>query len=252
MRMLGSAGTGFGQDFASMISSEFWSSSPPLTVETDQVSIRHPNGPTVIPIECATEIRNDYCFGLLLGTRPDEEHGSVEQCTVSDTCLQMATLPGCTKYTLSHQMLYFLLARQVGCTDILHHKLKVAGALGSPSDWLYSLCSRMLNDNMVQFSSGEINLDLFLENVGLCGFAGVQGSARLEWLPAILNSQDPTTGCFCRREPQQPIKKQGREKRMDRLLSDGCSQHCTAVGVITLGSYIEHFMPQVCCSVTYA
>uniref|UniRef100_UPI00358F78E4 UPF0764 protein C16orf89 homolog n=1 Tax=Myxine glutinosa TaxID=7769 RepID=UPI00358F78E4 len=239
-------------NFEPMISSEFWSSSSPLTVETDQVTTRPPNGSTAVPIDCATESKCDYCFGLLLGTRRNEEQGPLERCTVSDTCLQMATLPGCTEYALSHQMLYFLMARQSGCADILDHKLKMVGALGDLSDWLHSLCSRMLNNNMVQFSSGEMNHDLFLENVGLCGMAGVQGAVRLEWLPAILNIQDPATGCFCRTDLQQPVKKRGREKRLDTRLSNGCSQHCTAVGVIALGAYIEHFMPQVCCAVKVA
>lgn len=111
----------------------------------------------------------------------------------SDTCLHGALAcrfaPGCREYilrlgqwgyVLSHQVLFFLFAREKGCD------------LGVDLDgWLGRLAAAMLREHTVDrhFS------DLYAERMALGAYAGFRELLRPAWIREVLRAQDPS-GCW--------------------------------------------------------
>ncbi|XP_064334290.1 UPF0764 protein C16orf89 homolog isoform X1 [Camelus dromedarius] len=157
--------------------------------------------PTFEPQDSFSEERSDLCLVQLLGTRAD---GS-QPCRLSDFCRTLMTRPGCSGYCLSHQLLFFLVARMRGCTK---------GLFRQSQRYMNLFCANMMDLNRRAETIGYAyqTRDLFMEN-----------TAEDEELPKAIHYQHH----FLRRV-----------KRRDKQFTDGCSSHNTAMAVAALGGFL--------------
>ncbi|XP_006895293.1 PREDICTED: uncharacterized protein LOC102866256 [Elephantulus edwardii] len=112
-----------------------------------------------------------------------------EPCSYSKLCKTLMTMPGYSGFYLSDQMLYFLLARMVGCTEGLFSQTQL---------YIDFFCANMMDLNEGIEASGYNYLmrKLFMQNIMFCGICGFSDFYKLSWLEAILNWQNPEEGCF--------------------------------------------------------
>ncbi|NP_001404075.1 UPF0764 protein C16orf89 homolog isoform 6 [Mus musculus] len=148
------------------------------------------------------------------------------------------TKAGCSGYSLSHQLLFFLWARMQGCTE---------GLFLQSQHYMDIFCANMMELNHRAEAVGYAypTQDLFMENIMFCGMAGFSDFYKLRWLEAILSWQNPQVGCFGRPdtkgEPSEVPHQQGilrRVRRREKLFADGCSCHNTATAVAALGGFL--------------
>ncbi|NXA37509.1 CP089 protein, partial [Eudromia elegans] len=184
---------------------------------------------------CLTEEMSDSCLTYLLGTW--KENG--KPCMVTSTCRNIMTKPGCSDYSLSHQLFYFMFADMKGCSNNLFLRGQYYKNI---------FCASMMKINLAIESSGfEFpSQDLFMENIMFCGMSGFSDFYKLRWLEAILTWQKPKEGCFGK--PNKDFEHTSGEadqkyllrriKRREKLFTDGCSSHNTAVAVGALGGFL--------------
>ncbi|XP_035404896.2 UPF0764 protein C16orf89 homolog [Cygnus atratus] len=190
--------------------------------------------------KCFTEKTSDTCYSYLLGTR--KENG--KSCVVTSTCRNIMTQLGCSGYSLSHQLFYFMFADMKGCSDNLFLRTQYYKNI---------FCASMLKINLQIESNGfeSSSRDLFMENIMLCGMSGFSDFYKLRWLEKILTWQKPKEGCFG--EPSKDFEYSAgtedqkkllrRVKRREKMFTDGCSSHYTAVAVGSLGGFLYYY----CC-----
>ncbi|KAM4632352.1 UPF0764 protein C16orf89 homolog isoform 2-T2 [Discoglossus pictus] len=135
--------------------------------------------------DCLIEEVSDRCITLLLGTW----NGTGEPCVVSEPCKKIMTKHGCTDYSLSHQLLYFMVGKSKGCTNSLF--------LQEYFHYTNVFCANMMKTNIEIESNGYSNLkrDLFMENILLCGLSQYSDFYKSHWMDTIISWQDPG-GCF--------------------------------------------------------
>ncbi|XP_004587124.2 UPF0764 protein C16orf89 homolog [Ochotona princeps] len=184
-----------------------------------------------------SEESSDSCLVQLLGTGSDS---GGQPCGLSDFCKNLMTQPGCPGYCLSHQMLFFLWARMVGCTEGLFH---------NSQHYITVFCANMMDVNQRIEAIGYAypNQDLFLENIMFCGLGGFSDFYKHRWLEAILSWQKPQEGCFGKpvtrgeavpRGSQPPQHLLQRVKRREKEFTDGCLAHQTTTAVAALGGFL--------------
>ncbi|EPY77163.1 hypothetical protein CB1_001303003 [Camelus ferus] len=190
------------EEFQPTIESGFWKL-PRAWTRTNASMVY----PTFEPQDSFSEESSDLCLVQLLGTRAD---GS-QPCRLSDFCRTLMTRPGCSGYCLSHQLLFFLVARMRGCTK---------GLFRQSQRYMNLFCANMMDLNRRAETIGYAyqTRDLFMENIMLCGIGGFSDFYKLRWLEAILSWQKLQEGCFGR--------------------PDGCSSHNTAMAVAALGGFL--------------
>ncbi|KAM6155914.1 UPF0764 protein C16orf89 homolog [Rhynchocyon petersi] len=226
------------QEFQPIIQSGFWKL-PHAWTHTN-ASMVYQKFPFQDPF---SESDSDQCLVQLLGTRTN---GS-QPCRYSRFCRDFMTKTGYSGYYLSHQLLYFLFSRMLGCTK---------GLFSRAQDYIDLFCANMMDLNRraeaVRYTHPI--RDLFMENIMLCGLAGFADFYKLQWLEAILSWQKPLEGCFGipggesapegqgskATENQQDFLK--RVKRQEKQFPDGCSVHNTAVAVGALGGFLYVLM----------
>uniref|UniRef100_G1T0A6 Chromosome 16 open reading frame 89 n=1 Tax=Oryctolagus cuniculus TaxID=9986 RepID=G1T0A6_RABIT len=188
------------------------------------------------PQDLFSEGSSDRCLVQLLGTGMD----GAPPCRLSDPCRTLMTRPGCSGYCLSHQMLFFLWARMMGCTD---------GPFHHSQQYLNVLCANMMDVNRRIEAIGYTfpTQDLFLENIMFCGLAGFSDFYKRRWLEAIVSWQRLQEGCFGKpaatgeaapRAPQSPRRLLRRVKRQEKEFTDGCLAHQTTTAVAALGGFL--------------
>ncbi|XP_015215924.2 UPF0764 protein C16orf89 homolog isoform X1 [Lepisosteus oculatus] len=238
-------------------------------------------------MECYDEQLSDKCMTLLLGTwygadicarlRPGacpvsaarghwtalvRVKGSGAQkdngtpCIVTKSCRETMTRFGCPRYSLSHQLLYFMMGRMQGCSNILQGEHRQARANLTIRDYEKIFCSNMMKSNVEFEKDGypSQTRDIFIENIMLCGLAGFSDFYKSSWLQHIFFWQDPEEGCFGKDEwgssPEQEsnlletLQLRKRVKRREKTLKDGCSSHMTGVAVSTLGGYLNYYLTE--------
>ncbi|XP_037360478.1 UPF0764 protein C16orf89 homolog [Talpa occidentalis] len=133
-----------------------------------------------------SEEHSDQCLVQLLGTGTD----SHQPCRVSDFCRTLMTKPSCWGYSLSHQLLFFLMARMKGCTE---------GLFFQSQSYMSRFCANMmdLNHRVEAVGYAYPVRDIFMENIMFCGISGFSDFYKLKWLEAILGWQKQQ-GCFGR------------------------------------------------------
>ncbi|XP_041532464.1 UPF0764 protein C16orf89 homolog isoform X2 [Microtus oregoni] len=156
--------------------------------------------PWLEPVDSFSEESSDACLVQLLGTGTD----SSQPCRLSNFCRTLMTKAGCSDYSLSHQLLFFLWARMQGCTGGLFHQSQ---------HYIDIFCANMMELNRRAEAVGYTycTQDLFMEN-----------NAKGEL-------------------PEDTPHRQGvlrRVRRREKMFTDGCSCHNTATAVAALGGFL--------------
>ncbi|KAL2100614.1 hypothetical protein ACEWY4_002375 [Coilia grayii] len=200
--------------------------------------------------ECYDEQLSDKCMTLLLGTWKD--NGT--PCIVTKLCRDTMTRFGCPHYSLSHQLLYFMIGELNGCSKMLKGEMRPSRVNMTVQHYKRIFCSNMMKSNQEIFKNGFTGQtqDIFMENILLCGLAGFSDFYNLDWLEHILLWQDPEDGCFGKEYdfsfgfPEEHLQPQPhrRVKRREKKLRDGCSSHMTGVAVSALGGYLNFYLSE--------
>ncbi|XP_068581842.1 UPF0764 protein C16orf89 homolog [Cebidichthys violaceus] len=235
------------REFEPLLSWSFWLV-PQEWSSTDRSLVY----PSTMTTECYDEQLSDKCLTLLLGTW--KMNGT--PCIVTKPCRDTMTRFGCPHYSLSHQLLYFMIGRMRGCTNLLKGDTRASRANMTESNYQKIFCSNMMKTNQDIMRDGltEQTVDIFMENILICGLSGFSDFYEADWLQHILRLQDEEVGCFGRDksiisqiigdellEQMQPHR---RVKRREKILPDGCSSHMTAVAVGTLGGYLNYYLTE--------
>ncbi|XP_068193472.1 UPF0764 protein C16orf89 homolog [Antennarius striatus] len=202
--------------------------------------------------ECYDEQLSDKCLTLLLGTW--KMNGT--PCIVTKPCRDTMTRFGCPHYSLSHQLLYFMIGRMRGCTNLLKGDTRASRANMTESSYERIFCSNMMktNQDIVTDGLSKQMVDIFIENILICGLAGFPDFYKADWLQHLLRQQDEEVGCFGRDESfisqmigdelLEQLQPHRRVKRREKVLPDGCSSHMTAVAIGALGGYLNHYLSE--------
>uniref|UniRef100_A0A8C8DNT7 Chromosome 16 open reading frame 89 n=1 Tax=Oryzias sinensis TaxID=183150 RepID=A0A8C8DNT7_9TELE len=235
------------KEFEPLLSWTFWKI-PAEGVSTDPSLVY----PSTMSAECYDEQLSDKCLTLLLGTW--KENGT--PCIVTKPCLDTMTRFGCPHYSLSHQLLYFLVGRMGGCSNLLKGDTRASRANVTEQQYQNIFCSNMMKTNQDVVAAGltEQTVDIFTENILICGLAGFSDFFKADWLQHILGLQDKEVGCFGRDhsilsqiigdELLEQLQPHRRVKRREKILPDGCSSHMTAVAVGALGGYLNFYLTE--------
>ncbi|XP_077172623.1 UPF0764 protein C16orf89 homolog isoform X2 [Paroedura picta] len=221
------------QTFAPALAPGFWKV-PHRWTETDPP----PASSSSDAPKCLNGDMSDMCISHLLGTWGDGE----QPCFVPDYCPDIMTRMGCTGYSLSHQLFYFMFAEVKGCPDPLFL---------NASFYKKAFCASMKQINVDAEKEARLDVfgDLFVENILFCGMCGFSDFYNPRWLEIILNWQKPGKGCFWMYGDLSQSSNQNsgearmglrRAKRQEKILKDGCASHNTGVAVAALGGFL-HF-----------
>ncbi|XP_077129697.1 UPF0764 protein C16orf89 homolog [Ranitomeya variabilis] len=178
---------------------------------------------------CLTEQFSDECISSLLGSLIDDK----EPCVVTSPCKKMMDQKGCSGYSLSHQLLFFIVGKMKRCKNDLFAK--------DVGYYTNVFCSNMMKSNLEIQNHGYPlhHQDLFMENIMLCGLCGYSDFYKLEWMNKIISWQHPIIGCFGNIEnAADENHSPKRVKRRERMFLDICLSHKTAVAVGTLGGFL--------------
>ncbi|XP_034088773.1 UPF0764 protein C16orf89 homolog isoform X2 [Gymnodraco acuticeps] len=207
---------------------------------------------SILSTECYDEQLSDKCLTLLLGTW--KMNGT--PCIVTKPCRDTMTRFGCPHYSLSHQLLYFMIGKMRGCTNLLKGDTRESRANMTEGRYQNIYCSNMMKANQDIFRDGitEQTVDIFIENILICGLSGFSDFYKADWLQHILRLQDEEAGCFGRDksimsqiigdELLEQLQPHRRVKRREKILPDGCSSHMTAVAVGALGGYLNYYLAE--------
>ncbi|XP_017568773.1 UPF0764 protein C16orf89 homolog isoform X1 [Pygocentrus nattereri] len=198
--------------------------------------------------ECYDEQVGDKCMTLLLGTWKD--NGT--PCIVTKSCRDTMTRFGCPYYSLSHQLLYFMIGTMKGCSRMLKGDMRLSRVNITVEHYQRIFCSNMMKSNQEIISKGFTSQmqDIFIENILLCGLAGFSDFYKGDWLQHILEWQDKELGCFGKEEDYLQMFEEfldtphKRVKRREKTLKDGCSSHMTGVAVSALGGYLNFYLAE--------
>ncbi|XP_056393040.1 UPF0764 protein C16orf89 homolog [Hyla sarda] len=187
---------------------------------------------------CLTEQFSDECLSFLLGSLNEDK----EPCVVTIPCWKEMKQKGCTGFSLSHQLLFFIVGKMKHCRNDLFVK--------DGSYYTNIFCSNMMKINQEIENSGYPfhQQDLFMENIMLCGLCGYSDFYKLKWMNKIISWQDPIIGCFGdtgvglnSENTANEYNSPKRVKRRDRMFLDICLSHKTAVAVGALGGFLYSF-----------
>ncbi|XP_056143773.1 UPF0764 protein C16orf89 homolog [Lampris incognitus] len=203
-------------------------------------------------MECYDEQLSDKCMTLLLGTWKNKG----TPCIVTKSCRDTMTRFGCPHYSLSHQLLYFMIGTMRGCSQMLKGDMRASRANMTERSYQKIFCSNMMKNNQETLQDGFTGQtqDIFIENILLCGLAGFSDFYKPDWLQHILSLQDQELGCFGRDgkiisqiigdELLEQLQLHRRVKRREKTLRDGCSSHMTGVAVSALGGYLNYYLTE--------
>ncbi|KAI5623099.1 UPF0764 protein C16orf89-like precursor [Silurus asotus] len=231
------------REFEPVLSASFWSL-PNEWISTDP-SLAYS---TPRSVECYDEQLGDKCMTLLLGTWKDDG----TPCIVTKACRDTMTRFGCPHYSLSHQLLYFMIGTMKGCARMLKGELRLSRVNITVEHYQKIFCSNMMKSNQEMSIKGltwQIQ-DIFMENILLCGLAGFSDFYKAAWLQQILAWQDKDLGCFGKDDDYSQMFEEfldaahKRVKRREKTLKDGCSSHTTGVAMSALGGYINFYLSE--------
>ncbi|KAF7698444.1 UPF0764 protein C16orf89 homolog [Silurus meridionalis] len=231
------------KEFEPVLSASFWSL-PNEWISTD-LSLAYS---TPRSVECYDEQLGDKCMTLLLGTWKDDG----TPCIVTKACRDTMTRFGCPHYSLSHQLLYFMIGTMKGCARMLKGELRLSRVNITVEHYQKIFCSNMMKSNQEMSIKGltwQIQ-DIFMENILLCGLAGFSDFYKAAWLQHILAWQDKDLGCFGKDDDYSQMFEEfldaahKRVKRREKTLKDGCSSHTTGVAMSALGGYINFYLSE--------
>ncbi|XP_054720294.1 UPF0764 protein C16orf89 homolog [Uloborus diversus] len=172
---------------------------------------------------------------------PEKDH-----CKISNECTAYMTKHHQTGYILTHQVLYHQLVQKIH-----NSKSKCLSRLNyMNSDFEVSLCTNVLRDANETASSGYplSHRDLFMEQIGLCGYWGFRDFYKQEWLTEILSWQH-SSGCYKNASKWKCTDHVGPYrsivKREEKLMEDGCLSHKTTLALLAIAASIRYNVEKI-------
>ena len=182
------------------------------------------------------EEESDKCFAELLGS---SELTGATPCSISTACWKMNTAPLSKGYRLTHQLLWFLVAKNIGCLDNRPTSKNAYKNFRFLED---RFCANIYEDAKENRETDE-NQDLFLEQILLCAIIGYEDFLRLDWFQTILTWQDTQSGCFSDTwEFASPTSKSKRHLLVEQEMSNGCLSHKSGLAAGVLATYSRAFL----------
>jgi hypothetical protein len=180
------------------------------------------------------EDESDSCFSELLGS---SDHLNSTKCFITQSCWLMMTSSMTSDYRLTHQLLWFLIAKNIGCID--HRSIsKLANKNLKNLEDHY--CSNIYYDAQININN---NQDLFLEELLLCSIIGYEEFLRLDWFKRILTWQHPEYGCFrSESEIDESYFKTKRHLLIEQVMNNGCLAHKSGLASGLLATYARAFL----------
>lgn len=177
------------------------------------------------------EDESDGCFAELLGS---SDRSNATKCTPSQSCWDMMTAPMTKEYRLTHQLLWFLVAKTIGCID---HR-SVSNIANKNLKYLEDrYCTNIYVDAQANIDN-NYNQDLFLEQLLLCSIIGYEDFLRFDWLDLILSWQDPQYGCFTSAsETSESSLRAKRHLLFEQEMIHGCLSHKSGLAAGVLATY---------------
>lgn len=172
------------------------------------------------------EDESDACFAELLGSidRPN-----AQKCFVSQSCWSMMTSPSATDYRLTHQLLWFLVSKNIGCID----NRTISDVANKHLRYLEDrYCANIYHDAQANFDADE-NEDLFLEQILLCSIIGYEEFLRFDWFQIILSWQNSQYGCYGADEAARAK----RHLLVEQDMIHGCLSHKSGLASGVLATY---------------
>jgi hypothetical protein len=151
----------------------------------------------------------------------------------------MMTTAMTTDYRLTHQLLWFLMAKNIGCID----NRSISNLANKHLKYLEDrYCSNIYHDAQINFNHND-NQDLFLEQLLLCSIIGYEEFLRLDWLNTILTWQHPDYACFS--DASETIRFHHKTKRhllVEQEMNNGCLSHKSGLAAGLLATYSRAFL----------
>ncbi|KAG8183216.1 hypothetical protein JTE90_005665 [Oedothorax gibbosus] len=154
--------------------------------------------------------------------------GKGHACEVPQSCIDLNKHDEQRFYGLTHQVLFWQLMHKFRCIESV------------PEELQQRLCSNVMRDakQLAEANFPARDIDLFLEQVGVCGFWGFRDFNQPEWLRSMLKWQHES-GCYTYHSGEYcfdeiPDESRRRVKREEKELDDGCYSHTTGVSMLAL------------------
>ena len=177
------------------------------------------------------EEKSDACFAELLGS---SEQKDSKACSISKVCWTMNTVPLSKDYRLTHQLLWFLAAKNIGCLDNRPTSTNANKNFRFLED---RFCANIYEDAQANYAIDD-NQDLFLEQILLCSIIGYEDFLRVDWFKRILTWQDSQYGCFGDNwEAAMSTEKTKRHLLVEQEMSNGCLSHKSGLAAGVLAAY---------------
>ncbi len=137
-------------------------------------------------------------------------------------------------YRLTHQLLWFLIAKNIGCIDenLANKKFHY---------FENYFCANIYQDAKYNLYN-NINQDLFLEQLLLCSISGYEDFLRFDWFNIVLTWQHPDYGCFS--DASETIRFHHHIKRkllFEQEMNNGCLSHKSGLAAGLLATYTRIF-----------
>lgn len=139
------------------------------------------------------EEKGDACYARLMGTFKENDK-LLPKCNVTSNCFDYLSSGDKSGYAITHQLLYFIVVENVGCTSALENEIH--------GDKVWDIqrrfCGRIYKEASKLVSSRQVfeRRDLFLEQSVLCGSLGFEDFMREDWINMALRWPDKQEGCF--------------------------------------------------------
>ena len=180
------------------------------------------------------EDASDQCFGELLGA-DDQTNG--QSCLITKSCWDMMTASQVKDYRLTHQLLWFLVAKNIGCLENRTVSIKA----NEKFQRLENIFCANIYQDVVSNSKNNENQDLFLEQILLCAMIGYEEFLRLDWLRIILKWQDPVYGCYSDVSDSISFKAK-RHLLIEQEMNHACLSHKSGLAAGVLSVYSRVFL----------
>ncbi|GAA47983.1 UPF0764 protein C16orf89 homolog [Clonorchis sinensis] len=179
---------------------------------------------------------------------------SQSRCTLSEMCWKNATTTQMSGYSLAHQVLYLLIGINNNCGSLMDAHIARLDSQITVNGMLERLCGRIAKEikYIESMNYPSALRDLFMEQVGICGYAGFLSVCQPNYLQQILSWQ-ATNGCF-HKFNEEVIAPENfdpnryghyRRKRSEQILSPGpeaCLSHRTSVALFALSSFMTLYI----------
>ena len=149
------------------------------------------------------------------------------ECDKTKSCVQFMNNPSACRYSLTHQILYSIIAKRYGCH---HHQLSPANER--------QLIARMFNESQTIASTNflETDRDLFMEQIAIGGLLGWSDFFQeVQWFTKIISWQHPMEGCYGN-GTNHPTK------REEMQMLHQCLSHRTSVAIAALSQILRYLL----------